>query len=295
MKQLLLLLLLVAAAIQPGFTQTKSGQPGKSGQPSKPSEVLLVGTFHFHNPGADVAKFKDFDILAPKAQAELDAMATKIAAFKPTKLFVEWPYNEQPALDSLYQAYLGPDYARYIATRYSKRQANYYLKNEIVQLAFRAGKKAKAPRMYALDYGQTSFPFDSVKQAMQQAGQQPLLLKMDAMFKRIETSTNQKLATYSLPALMLDFNLPANLTENKQLYLDILNRAGRTDNFAGAYLVSEWYRRNLYMYSLVQKTLGSSGERAMVLVGAGHAAMMREFIGLDSQLRLVELKTVLKN
>jgi len=289
MKKFAALLLLAAATASPGFAQKAA--PAAL---SKISEVLLIGTFHFHNPGADVAKFKTFDILAPKAQAELDAMATKIAAFHPTKLFVEWPYNEQPELDSLYQAYLGPDYARYVRTRYPKRPA-FYLKNEIVQLAFRAGKKAKASRVYALDYGQTNFPFDSVKQAMQQAGQQPLLQKMADTFKRIETSTNQKLATYSLTALLLDFNLPANLKANKGTYLDIFNRAGRPDNFAGAYLVSEWYRRNLYMYSLVQKTLGTNGERAMVLVGAGHAAMLREFIALDSQLRLVELKTVLKN
>ena len=278
----LLACLLLSSVATPGLAQTSL------------SRVLLVGTFHFNNPGADVAKFKTFDIEAPKAQAELEAMAAKIVAFRPTKLFVEWPWNKQAELDSVYRAYLGPGYAGYVRTRYPKEQ-KFFLTNEIIQLAFRVGKKGRMPRIYALDYGQTSFPFDSVKQAMQQAQQQPLLQKMAATFKSFETDTNQKLATLSLTQILLDFNTPASLTANKSLYLDIFNRAGSPGNFAGAYLVSEWYRRNLYMYSLVQKSLSSSGERAMVLVGAGHAAMMREFIALDSQVRLVELKDVLKN
>ncbi|GGH90907.1 hypothetical protein GCM10011495_37820 [Hymenobacter frigidus] len=76
--------------------------------------------------------------------------------------------------------------------------------------------------------------------------------------------------------------------------IDILNRAGTTDNFAGAFLVSEWYRRNLYMYSIVQKTMTPQDSKALVLVGASHAAMMQEFIALDQQFRLKELKDVLK-
>ena len=35
-------------------------------------EALLIGTFHYNNPGADVAKTKSFDILSKSSQNELE-------------------------------------------------------------------------------------------------------------------------------------------------------------------------------------------------------------------------------
>ncbi|MBH8568495.1 hypothetical protein KB206_06360 [Microvirga sp. STS02] len=264
------------------------------GAQTRPSDILLLGTFHFHNPGADVAKTKTFDVMAPKAQAELETITQKISAFHPDKIFVEWPWDEQLELDKLYNAYLGSQFEQFVNTTYPAKRQNFFLKNEIVQLAFRAGKKAHLTRIYALDYTKTSFPFDSVLKAMQAAKQVALLQKSQDAIKHYETSQNQKLETYTLTQLLLDANSPGELTLNKGLYLDILNRAGTTDNFAGAFLVSEWYRRNLYMYSLVQKTMTPQDGKALVLVGSGHAAMMREFIASDQQFRLKELKDVLK-
>jgi hypothetical protein len=262
---------------------------------TKPADILLLGTFHFHNPGADVAKTKTFDVLTPPVQAELESITQKISAFHPDKIFVEWAWDAQPELDALYNAYLGPNYEQYVNTTYPKPgRRDFYLKNEIIQLAFRAGKKAKLTRIYALDYNKTSFPFDSVMQAMKMAGQEGLLQQTQDAIKRYETSQNKKLETYTLTQLLLDANSPAELALNKGLYLEILNRAGAPGNFAGPYLVSEWYRRNLYMYSLIQKAMTPQDGRALVLVGSGHAAMMQEFIAADRQFRLKTLKEVLK-
>lgn len=263
-------------------------------QPQR-SDILLLGTFHFHNPGLDLAKTKTFDVTTPKVQAELENITQKISAFHPDKIFVEWGWDEQKALDELYNAYLGTDYEQYITSKYAKQgDRDFYLKNEIVQLAFRAGKKAKLTRIYALDYAKTAFPYDSVMKAMQAAHQEPLIQKVQATLKSQEASQNKKIETYSLTQLLLDANLPANLARNKGFYIDLFNRAGRPDNFAGAFLVSEWYRRNLYMYSLVQKTMTAQDSKALILVGAGHAAMLKEFIESDQQFRLKELKDVLK-
>ncbi len=276
------LLLLSFFIATPGFAQPKQ------------SDVLLLGTFHFHNPGADVAKVKTFDVMTPKVQAELENITQKISVFQPDKIFVEWAWDEQKELDALYSAYLGGNFEQYITATYPKAQHDFFLKNEIIQLAFRAGKKTKLPRIYALDYKKTDFPFDSVMKAMQTAKQVALIQQAQDAIKRYETTQNKKLETYTLTQLLLDANTQQELALNKGLYLDILNRAGTTDNFAGAFLVSEWYRRNLYMYAIVQKAMTVPGDKALVLVGAGHAAMMREFIASDQQLRLKELKDVLK-
>jgi hypothetical protein len=44
-------------------------------------QVLLVGTFHFNNPGLDVAKTKSFNIMAANSQKELDVLSNKIKIF----------------------------------------------------------------------------------------------------------------------------------------------------------------------------------------------------------------------
>ncbi|MBB4599705.1 hypothetical protein HNQ93_000815 [Hymenobacter luteus] len=261
---------------------------------TKPADLLLIGTFHFDNPGLDVSKINTLDVLAPKVQTELETISSRIAAFQPDKIFVEWSADDQKGLDDLYAAYLGPDYAGYVKTKFPKQAGGFYARNEIIQLAFRAARKAKLPRVYAMDYRNTQFPYDSVMHAMQSARQEALLQQVQAYVKSYEENMNRKLATYSLTQLLLDENTQATLDSNKGFYLDKVNRAGTASNFNGPFLVSEWYRRNLYMYSIIQKTVAPTDDKVVVLVGSGHAAMMREFLSFDSRFRLKELKDVLK-
>ncbi|WP_400193183.1 DUF5694 domain-containing protein [Hymenobacter sp. B81] len=262
---------------------------------AKPAELLLLGTFHFHNPGADIVKTKSFDVLAPKAQAELETMTGRLGKWRPDKVFVEWDWNNQAELDALYQLYLGGQYEQAIGAKYPKPgQRDFYLKNEIIQLAFRTAKKAGLKRVYAFDYTRTTFPFDSVQKAMQQARQDALMQRVGETLKKVEAEQNRKLSTLTLTQLLLDFNAPGSIREDKAVYLDLLNKAGSIGSFAGPWLVSEWYRRNLYMYSVVQKTVEPADQRVLVLAGAAHTAMLREFAQFDSRFRLKELKDVIQ-
>jgi hypothetical protein len=129
---------------------------------------------------------------------------------------------------------------------------------------------------------------------MQQAHQEALIKQIEDTHKELEATQNQKLATLSLTQILLDYNTPESLAANKGVYLNLLNRAGNVGNFAGSYLVSEWYRRNLYMYSILQKTVTPTDGSVLVVVGAGHAAMMREFVQYDARFQLKELKDVIK-
>ncbi|GAB3638465.1 hypothetical protein GCM10027422_40550 [Hymenobacter arcticus] len=280
MQRLVLLILFFAFSSQ-SFAQTKQ------------SDLLLLGTFHFANPGVDIVKTKSFDILGPAAQAELEAMTDKIARFKATKIFVEAEWSKQEEIDALYKQYLGGTYEAYVTAKFPVSRHSFYLKNEIMQLAFRAGKKAGVSRIYGMDYTQAAFPYDSVVHVMQQAHQESLIKQMEDGHKVMEAEQNRKLTTLSLTQLLLDFNTPQSLAENKGAYLNLFNRAGNVGNFAGSYLVSEWYRRNLYMYSIVQKTMTAEDGNAVVLVGSGHAAMMQDFVKYDKRFRLKTLQDVL--
>lgn len=266
MKRIVLLMLLVACTGL--MAQTKKKQ------------ILLVGSFHFENPGFDVAKVNTFDVMTPKSQKELENITDRIKKFGPDKIFVEWNYTKQDELDKFYTQ---------TTDSLLKKMAD-----ERVQLALRAAKKLNHKKMYAIDYSDTTFPYNMMISAMEQAGQTELMERNKKMMKDIETTTNKKIATYSLTDLILSLNTQEYTNSDIQWYVGLANKAGKTDNFVGAFLVSEWYKRNLYMYSLVQKLTESQDSKVMVLLGAGHISMFREIIKYDPEFEIVELKDILK-
>jgi hypothetical protein len=247
---------------------------------SKKKQILLMGTFHFENPGFDVAKVNTFNVMSDKSQKELENITNKIKKFGPDKIFVEWNYEKQAKLDNFY----------------AKNTDSLLRKDadEIVQVALRSAKKLGHKKLYGIDYQHADFPYDSLVKGMKEANQLDLIKKNEETMKNYETEQNQKIAKYSLTELLLDTNTKKSNDENISWYLQTGIKGGKIDNFVGAYLVSEWYRRNLYMYALIEKLTESKDDKIMVLLGAGHTAMLREFVEHNPDFEIVELATVLK-
>lgn len=244
------------------------------------TKILLLGTFHFENPGFDVAQYDDFNVMTPEHQKELENMSQKIKAFAPDKIFVEWNYKDQAGLNNLYAKN---------TDSLLKKDAD-----ERVQIAMRTAKKLKHKHLYAIDYKETTFAYDLLIKSMEMAGQQELIKSSDDLMKQHEQSQNAKRKTYTLKQLILDVNTRESNASNLGWYFDYANRAGAKDVFVGANLVSEWYKRNLHMYSLVQKLTAANDKSIVVLAGAGHTAILREFVKNDARFELVEVEDVLK-
>ena len=254
---------------------------------SDQKEVLLIGTFHYNNPGADVAKTKSFDVLSEGSQKELEQIVSKIKDYHPTQIFVEWPFDEQNELDSLYNLYKEDRYFT------NDSLSDFYLKNEIFQLAFPAARASNLDKVYAIDY-RTSFPYAEVMEAMETAGQTDLKSRiMDEIAKSSSEFDKRVDSGISLTELMYYHNTPHMRKWTNDLHINLMLVAGNTDNFSGPLLTSEWFNRNLYMWSLVQKNTTDSDERIMVLAGASHAAMFDLFIRENEEWRTRELKDIM--
>lgn len=247
---------------------------------SKKKQILLLGTFHFENPGLDVAKTNTFNVMSDKSQKELENITNKIKKFGPDKIFVEWNYEKQDKLDKFY--------ARNSDSLFRVKA------DEIVQVALRSAKKLGHKKLYGIDYQHADFPYDSLVNGMKAANQFDLIKINEETMKKYENDQNQKIAKYSLTELLLDINTQKSNEENLGWYLQTATKGGKTNDFVGAYLVSEWYRRNLYMYALIQKLTESKDNKIMVLLGAGHTAMIREFVEHNPDFEIVELATILK-
>ncbi|NLR66606.1 hypothetical protein HGH92_20010 [Chitinophaga varians] len=254
-------------------------------------EVLLVGVFHFNNPGADLTKLETFDVMSKKSQQELELITDHIKKFKPTKIFVEWEYNDQLGLDTLYNLYLKDTYFDYVRQKFPKNA--FYAQNEIFQLGFRAGKKAGLPKIHAIDCPM-DWRYDSLQIAIKKAGQTDLQATIDKQIKEFGELTSGLMKKLTLTQMLLEENKASMRNINLGFYITLLNKGGALDDFTGADVVNAWYRRNLHMYSLVQKLTEANDERVMVIVGAGHAAVFKHFIDLDANYKVVELEEVLK-
>lgn len=129
-------------------------------------EVLLIGTFHFKNfdpkLNLDITQTNDVDVLTTENQKELEEIKRKISQFNPTKIFIEFPYNEQNKLDSLYNAFSSTDY------KTVKR-------DEIYQLAFRVGKNLNLKKIFACDFRNYRFPYDKMMESINDAKQNDLI------------------------------------------------------------------------------------------------------------------------
>ncbi len=252
-------------------------------QEEQPKEVLLLGTFHFNNPGADVAKVKNFDILSASSQKSLDSLAKRIAQYNPAKIFVEWPYEEQLELDSLYLLYREGQYFE------QDSLSNFYQKNEIFQLAFRAARLLDHPKVYAVDYTETSFPFDSLMQVIAERKQDTLRDKFEKGIESFVSEFDNQIASGASLETLLSY---LNTEKMKRLSIDFHTRlpllAGSKENFIGPYLSAEWYRRNLYIWSMIQKETTLKDRRVVVLFGASHTALIEEFTKENKEWKMVD-------
>lgn len=273
-----------AAALSLANCSTPTEKP-KSQQAPQTKQALIIGTFHYNNPGADVAKTKNFDIMGSAAQDQLEEISEKIKDFAPDRVFVEWPYDEQSELDSLYQLYLED---RYFS---NDSLSNFYLKNEIFQLAFRTAKKIGLPKVTAIDYNNTEFPFDSVMTVVATQKQKILEKEFSEGIQQFTQVFDEKIESGSS---LLELTYYLNTEEMRQLsnrfHTQTPLLVGDQTNFIGPYLAAEWHKRNLYMWSLAQKATQKNDQRIVLLLGASHIATIKDFIDQNKDWGTVELE-----
>jgi len=249
-------------------------------------EVLLLGTFHFRNydpeNNGDLVTSKIPDVLTNEHQLELEKIAKHILQFKPDKIFVEYPFSRQARLDSIYSAF--PKNADFKTQK----------RTETSQIGFRLAKLLEHERVFAMDV-RTTFPYDSLIEAMEAADQFDLIKKDEEELVLLEKNANALFSSEkSLSEMIFYHNRAAFRKSDINWYVNLANQAGDMDNFVGVHLASQWYQRNLHMYSIIQKTVQKSDEKIMILAGASHIAMFDEFIGYKPEWRAIELEEIVQ-
>lgn len=250
------------ALVPPLFAQGPAG--------AEPAPVLVLGVYHFSNPGRDVVKIETTDVLSVTKQAEIRAVAEALARFRPTKIAVEDVPASAARLDALYRAYRS---GRHVLAR-----------DETEQLGFRLASMLDHPRVYPIDHP-GDFPFEELMEYAQSHDPDFVAFANEER-TRISAEANRQQAESTIGEILRFLNEPEQLARDHGTYMRFA-RVGSRDTHVGAELVSRWYERNIHIFANIQG-IAKPGERILVIVGSGHVPILRELIEYDPELRLVE-------
>jgi hypothetical protein len=239
--------------------------------------VLVIGSYHMSNPGLDAVNISADDVLAPKRQREIEQLAAKLAAFRPTKVTVEIPYGRDSVSNSLYR--------RYVAGNYSLDHT------EMQQLGFRVAKAAGLPRIYGVDYDLDVNLAPVMVWALTH-GQPELATAAQSLSMRLIAEADSMMKHATVGEIIGVLN-SARADSAHGIYLAAL-RVGSDTSYPGANVAARWYERNLKITANILRVIDSPTDRVLVIIGAAHAPILRELLERVPGVRVVPVADVLR-
>jgi hypothetical protein len=104
---------------------------------------------------------------------------------------------------------------------------------------------------------------------------------------------DEYLASHSILQTLLYMNADDRVAEDVALYYRQAH-FGEPGDWAGADLVSDWFRRNMRIYSNVVQLADSPNERVLVIFGAGHLGWLQHNFASNPSFRLRKLVDFVK-
>ena len=251
------------------------GLAGESlAQTAPPVEVMVLGTYHFDNPGLDLNNPKIDDVLKPQRQRELEALATALAEFQPTKIMVE---RVSPDL-------VDPKFAGFTPAALQQER------DERVQIAYRLAHRLGFETVYAIDEqpgpGEPDyFPFGKL---MEWAKANEASDRVDSFITKgkAKAAEIEQLQSETIPAALAALNAPEVTEEDQGLYYETL-AVGDAEKQPGADLNAMYYLRNAKIFSKLQQ-VAEPGDRLLVVYGSGHNYWLRHFADTTPGYRTID-------
>lgn len=264
----------LAAPLAAALLVPLSGAGGQEG-PAPPRDtasvrVMVLGTYHFANPGRDAINIEAADVTTPEKQAEIRAVVEGLAAFAPTKVALEYPRDRGEVLDSVYHAF---------------RSGRHELTpNERQQLGFRVAARMEHEHVHSVDW-HNEFALGEVL-AWAREHDPSFVRYFRTLREEIEGEGAERQATWTVAEILRATNGPEEVRATFAPYMRIAE-VGADSVYVGTKPVVQYYERNLRIFANVAR-IAEPGDRILVIFGSGHAPFLRRFVWGHPGMVLVE-------
>lgn len=236
--------------------------PAQAADAPKPA-LLIVGVPHFGNPGRDTVNVRVPDVLTPERQREIEAIVARLAAFRPTRVAVEWPADEQALLDQRYADY-----------RAGRRASS---ANERDQIGLRLAARLGLPRVDAVDWSgdapgqQSDYDYPAWAEAH---GRGEEWRTWVSRFQAEADADARLMACTPVSAWVRKVNTPAYRLANHRTYYSVARIGDAGGVNPGAAWVGTWYTRNLRILNNLRAIAPNPQDRIVAIYGAGHGHLL---------------------
>ncbi|MBT8477918.1 MAG: hypothetical protein KJO06_03305 [Gemmatimonadetes bacterium] len=239
--------------------------------------VLLLGSYHMSNPGADRFNLESDDVLSDRRQGEILAVVEGLAEFAPTRVAIESPWGDTIS-PARYQAYMEGE--------------GELSRQEEEQIGFRLAARMGLETVYPVDVkiGLPDDRLESVLAARPELGR--YMAGLQEYGEWAMASMGKWLSEGSVGQMLYRMNTPEAIAWADRGYLEFFLPLGAGDDYAGAEYVATWYERNLKIFSNLHR-ISAPGDRVFVVFGAGHVPHLRYFVTLSPHFCLEDPLTYL--
>jgi hypothetical protein len=230
--------------------------------------LLIVGTPHFGNPGRDTVNVRVPDVMSPERQREVEAVVARLAAFRPTRVVVEWAADNQAALDQRYADYRA---GRFVLTA-----------NERDQIGLRLAARLGLARIDAVDWNKEAPGAESAYDYVAWAeahGRGPQWRALVGRFQEEADATARLMGCTPVSSWLRRVNTAGYRADSQRHYFTVAQLGDLRGDNPGAAWVGSWYTRNLRILNNIRAVATGPNERVVVIYGAGHGYL------LDAQAR----------
>lgn len=264
-----------------------TGTPMQAQEPKtndeKRATIMILGTYHMDNPHLDDKNLDADDVLSPRRQREIADLVEKLVRFNPTKIAIEAPYRD---------TYWTNRYTKYLKGEYKLGR------NEIEQIGFQLAKRLNHTTLYPIDYPMlmSGLRYDEIESPKPKPD--PANASGESAPKHVAppalSEEDKLLRNSTITDFLLYLNDEERVRKDHGSYLLQLLPNDNPAIYENADRVSNWYKRNLRMFANINRITDFPGDRILLIVGAGHLKILRDFALDAPQFRLVDMKTYLK-
>lgn len=228
-------------------------------------EVMVLGTYHMANPGLDAVNREADDVYSDRRQAEIRELVDRLARFKPDRVLVEAAYGDR-RIHERYVAYLADDHE--------------LTRNETDQIGYRLARQLGHESVYPIDYpmfqDSTAYEFyvahNPDAKEMGEAFSAGWGAEAKADDARLRSSSIAEYLVYLNGPDIWSFGLDSRYMLATSVQL------AQYDQYAGADMLTSWYKRNLRMLTNLHRSVEEDDQRVLMLVGSGHNKILWELL-----------------